>query len=225
MILWLPCFLLLVFDVKEQIWKPLTKKETEKDEYKQYGLLFHCPLFQKKLYSDYRSVNEKEESLNHNAILPIGFQPFMRCHMQYGYGIKMENEFPLQHDAIFEKLRFRHNEILSKQVYKKMKGRDLIYPHEGLSRFSDIIEKIKNSTLFSEEAFICAFNQSPYFKDQDSCRRIIQNSNILGKNMKIGRDEHPFALSRQRKRSFDRKYENFSIEKEYGIKLVKRCVL
>lgn len=36
-------------------------------------------------------------------VLPIGFQPFMRCHMQYGYGIKMIDEYPLQEDFSIEK--------------------------------------------------------------------------------------------------------------------------
>lgn len=202
------------YDHIEKCWKPLTKNETEVNENKKYGMIFHCP--QSMIY-----IKNALDLLN-ESVLPIGFQPFMRCHMQNAYGIKMDEEYPLQENISFEKLRFRHDEHLSKRVYEIMDHGRKIYPHEGLLGFEDLIDKIKLSTVFSEEAFDYAFKNNNYFKDPQKCRLIIESAKLAGKSIHIENNIHPIHISRQRKRSLNRKYENFSIEKAYGIKLYSR---
>ena len=205
----------------------MTKNETEKDESTKYGMIFHCPQWQVGLWNNTEmlldSQSEKEQILI-NSILPIGFQPFMRCHMQYGYGVKMEKEYPLQQDITFEKLRFRHNEKLSREVFEMMDQGKKIYPHEGLSNFQDVIDQVRMATIFSDEAFDYAFEKSSYFTDKDSCRGKILATEMCGKKITIEKDIHPIHVSRQRRRRLDREYANFSIEKEYGIKLMTRYV-
>ena len=103
-------------------WEPLTKKQTEKDEQHQYGMILHMPsskmilrwvyaLEKLKPWTD-EPIGKNEEGnaiygkLEHpiyrgdleNIIYPIGFQPFMRCHLQNGYGIYMRKPQPLQND-------------------------------------------------------------------------------------------------------------------------------
>ena len=207
------------WDNNTDSWKPLTRNQTEKNENTKYGLIYHCPSWQKELHNGYELTNEKGERVLDNAILPIGFQPFMRCHMQSAYGIKMLEEFPLQNDVIFEKLRFRHNEELSTWIFERMGKGKLIYPHEGLSQFNDIIQKIKGSHVFSEEAFNFAFSKNKYFTNKEQCLNKILSTNILGHSIEIGRDKHPYSLSSQRIKDFDKVYKDFSIEKEYNIKL------
>lgn len=213
------------FDQNEKKWKPLTKKETEKNESTKYGMIFHCPQWQVGLQNLTKmlldSQNEEKQILI-NSILPIGFQPFMRCHMQSGYGIKMEKEYPLQHDIAFEKLRFRHNEKLSRDVFAMMEQGKKIYPHEGLLNFQDIIDQIRIATTFSDDAFDYAFEKSNYFKDKEVCRSKIINTKLCGKNIIIEKDTHPIHVSRQRRRRLDREYAHFSIEKKYGLKLCTR---
>lgn len=131
----------------------------------------------------------------------------------------MLEEFPLQNDVVFENLRFRHNEELSTWIFERMGKGKLIYPHEGLIQFNDIIQEIKDSYVFSEEAFNFAFSKNKYFTNKEQCLNKILSTNILGHSIEIGKDKHPYSLSSQRIKEFDKVYKDFSIEKEYNIKL------
>ena len=217
------------YDGKEKRWKPLTKEMTEKSNSTKYGMIFHIPQSQVSAKSMFNitgqySSNDDEGEILNNDVLPIGFQPFMRCHMQHGYGIRMVDEYPLQEDYTFEKLRFRHSEELSKEIYERMDQGRLIYPHEGLLDLMDIIGGIQQSYIFTEDAFDYAFNKNIYFTDKNECRKVLTESSILGDKKIIIGNSHPYYLSRQRRRRLDRMYEGFSIEKEYGIKLMTRKV-
>ncbi|MBG9544614.1 hypothetical protein ABE29_18100 [Cytobacillus firmus] len=216
------------YDGTEKRWKPLTKEMTEKSEGTKYGMIFHIPQWQVSIQSMFNIAGQysssEDEKILINDVLPIGFQPFMRCHMQHGYGIKMMDEFPLQEDITFEKLRFRHSEKLSKEIYERMDQGRLIYPHEGLLDLLDVVETIKQSSTFTEDAFDYAFNKSTYYTDKTKCKKFLAESDILGNKKIIIGNTQPYHLSRQRRRRLDRMYEDFSIEKEYGIKLTTRMV-
>lgn len=160
-----------------------------------------------------------------NLIYPIGFQPFMRCSMQNGYGIYMRESRPLQKDIGFEKLRFRHSEELSKRVYDKMRGGKLIYPHEGLKKVDYFIEKIRNLTDFLEEAFRYALQRNHLFRIQDKelCRKKLENFCADGKKIHIS-PNRSWHIGRNRKKEVDDAYRNFSVENQYGIRVMKRRV-
>lgn len=235
------------WDNKEKTWKPLTKKQTEIDENHKYGMIFHMPsnrmpprwtraLNKFLVYTD-RSVGKENAGKPYydrliypkyqgeidNLIYPLGFQPFMRCHMQSGYGIYMRNPQPLQLDWEFEKLKFRHSEELSSKVFHMMKGGKLVFPHEGLKYVQHIIDQISRETSFSEQAFQYALYRSHYFKldDEDSVRNEIRNFSIAGKRIHISK-QHPWKLPFRMRQKIDRLYNNFSIEKWYGIKIMER---
>lgn len=208
-------------------WKPLTKERIEASEHTRHGMIFHIPHWQVRAASSFCDipVMNGDERFPRNNIWPIGFQPFMRCNLQYGYGINMMDEYPLQKDITFEKLRFRQSEKLSKMIFDKMQQGRLIYPHEGLSEVSDVIERIKHATVFSEESFHYAFDHSDgFFADRDECRRLLTESNILAPEKIIIQTENPYQINRQRRRMVNRMYSDFSIEKEYGIELTTRLV-
>ena len=150
------------------------------------------------------------------TILPIGFQPFMRCHMQYGHGMYMPNDYPLQSNIAFEKLKFRHNERLSEEIFYKMNKGELIYPHEGLTSLNEIINQICQATVFVEEAFEYAFERNTYFEDKTQCRLLLQKYKISDNNIEIG-NSHPFILNDEQRAKIDEMYKGFSIEKDYGI--------
>lgn len=65
----------------------INKKWNWKNEKNIYGLIYHCLLWQKELHNLNELINKKGERILDNVILPIVFQPFMRCHMQARYGI------------------------------------------------------------------------------------------------------------------------------------------
>lgn len=201
------------YDQTKNQWEPLTKDMTKRSESTKCGMIFHIGT---------QHLEKSDKKILINDILPIGFQPFMRCHMQNGYGIKMIDEYPLQEDFTFEKLRFRHSEKLSNNIYKLMQQGRLIYPHEGLLNLMDIIESIRQGSNFTEEAFDYAFENNSYFTDKDKCRKILTETAIYGNERIIIGDTHPYQLSRQRRRNLDRKYKDFSIEREYEIKLMTR---
>lgn len=227
------------FDGVCKQWKPLTKKQTEIDEEHQHGMLFRIPSYevnrrwcanQEKFYTTSAIENREDEraeslkaGLPDNLIYPIGFQPFMRCHMQNGYAIYMRDDQPLQKDRGFEKLRFRHNEDLSKWIYDKMEGGELIYPHEGLKEAAYIIESIAHETRFSEEAFLYALKRNHLYSvaDAEQCKEDLHNFVVEGKRIEIS-DKHPWKLSAGRRKIIDSLYNDFSLESYYGIKILWR---
>ena len=238
------------WDSDSNEWMPLTRKQTEIDENHQYGMIFHMPSyvmptrwldivtklqpFANEPVSDDGNGNVRYGRLDHpiyrgepdNIVYPLGFQPFMRCHMQNGYGIYMRNPFPLQNDIGFEKLRFRHSEDLSRKVFDMMHGGELIYPHEGLKEAMWIIDDIRRATRFSEEAFRYALYRSHYYRINDRERALDDLSNFIvdGKTIEII-EKHPWKLSASRRKRIDEKYQDFSIESTYGIRIMDRkCI-
>lgn len=191
---------------KFQIWtnKVIGRTEDGSDQYERLE------------YPPYRGAMD-------NLIYPLGFQPFMRCHMQNGYGIYMRAPHPLQLDIGFEKLRFRHNEKLSRDVYEMMNGGELIYPHEGLKEAEFIIDQITNLMEFSEEAFLEALYRNHYYRldDAEHCRNDLCGFSIDGKSIKVVAN-HPWRLSSGRRKRIDDVYQDFSIERDYRIILKDR---
>lgn len=215
------------WDKKEKRWKPLTKAQTELSEKTKYGMIFHMPSW----YMSQRWCFEIEKfadiskGLPNNLIYPIGFQPFMRCSMQNGYGIYMQESKPLQEDIGFEKLRFRHSEELSRRVFERMKGGELIYPHEGLNGVEFLIEQIKALTDFSEESFLYALQRSHMFrmKDKELCLQKLEAFYVDGKKITI-KPSSVWHISRDRRKMIDYDYTGFDVENFYGIHLRERKI-
>jgi hypothetical protein len=211
------------WDPSARWWRPLTKEQTEKSKQTQYGVLFHMPAWQADLQMATAVAVTSDNEEPRNVILPIGFQPFMRCQSQYAYGIYMDEPFALQDDPNFEKLRFRHSENLSRQVYDLMEGGRKVFPQDGLDEFHDVIESIRTATSFSEEAFRYAFEKNRFFNDAQELKRELANCTMFPLPVIVS-DASPFKIPRQRLRKLNRRYEGFSIEQAYGIKLTTRWV-
>lgn len=201
-------------------WHPLTKKQTEINSQTQYGVIFHTPAGVAALENMVKSTSGSDEGM----ILPIGYQPFMRCHSQYGYGMHMKTSIPLQDNLTFEKLYFRHNEKLSRDIYELMDCGRKIYPEEGLDDFQDIIDLIIHTTVFTEASFLSAIQKNNLSSQADSYRLKLEQSNICPTPIHICGKQPPYKVSRQRIRQANRKDEGFSIEENYGIHLGTRYV-
>lgn len=219
------------WDNNDKRWKPLTKKQTEIDERHKYGMIFHTPSYRikgRQLVAEEYFLNHSfysEDSPNYVAY-PIGFQPFMRCHMQNGYAMYMRKPNPLQKNIDFEKLRFRHSEELSNWIYDKMEGGKLIYPHEGLNEVDFLIKQISELTIFSKDAFKYAIerNNADLQCDEKEILNALQSFKINGKNIVI-KDKSEWHLSSGRRKKIDRLYSNFSVEEYYNIKVLRREIL
>ncbi len=229
-------------------WLPLCKEQTEVDEAHRYGMIFHMPsnrmsmrwchaLEKLQPWTDEPIENDGNGHVRYgkldyplyrgeltNIIYPLGFQPFMRCHMQNGYGIFMRNPQPLQNDYEFEKLRFRHSEKLSRKVFELMRGGELIYPHEGLKEAQFIIDTIRDATSFSEKAFNYALYRNHYYRiaDADKAREDLLHFRVDGKPI-IVTDTHPWRISSGRRKKIDAVYRDFSVQKWYGIMVLDRA--
>ena len=93
-------------------------------------------------------------------ILPIGYQPFMRCSNQYGFVLKMKNaNEDLKQNNFVRKYRFRLTPEFCKTVFDMMQQGKKIYPTDGLSDFVTEIQAIKTQTSFSRKTF------------QEACRK------------------------------------------------------
>jgi len=207
-------------------WYPLTKAQIERDDRTRYGVLFHMPSWNAMATNMFAAARSGNQSMQdkEGMILPIGYQPFMRCHSQYGYGLYMKTPAPLQENILFEKLHFPQGERLSEAVFELMEGGKKIYPREGLDDFSDVIESIKSATQFSEAAFLAALQKNQLEAQADLYRHKLENFHVDSKVIEFCGDQHPYHINRNRIRYANRRDKHFSIEKEYGIQLVSRPV-
>lgn len=203
-------FATCTYDYTKQKWRPLNKTEIETNK---YGVIFS--------QTDYMTMIANQPYKNgipQNIILPIGYQPFMRCHVQHGYGVKMDKPFPLQEDKNFKKLFFKHSEELSNSVFHQLNEGKSIYPNEGLNIFSDVIENIKTANCFNRDSFNIVFEEVHIF---DTKEKAIE---VLNKHEFSIDDENniDYGATEERISKLNEIYKNFSIEKDYGITLSTR---
>ena len=188
-------------------WEPLNHVDFNKKEESSYGVIFRKNVndFSKFLPSDLQTL----------AILPIGFQPFMRCHMQFGYAIHMDTHMNLQDDKYFEIFKFRHSEELCNFIFQRMDFGRQIYPHEGLNLMSDEIDGIKKRKIFSRDTFdfVCEDDKNCNKKELET---LLNKYNYQIKEIPIN------CFSNQRIGEVNKLYDSFDIEKTYNIKLRTR---
>lgn len=236
------------WDRTQKRWLPLTNEQTQIGEDRRYGMIYHMPSYRmtSRWSMELRKFTpSSSEVIGHtedgreiyrvydyppyrgdvdNVAYPLGFQPFMRCSMQSGYGIYMRKPYPLQRDEGFEKLRFRHSERLSRDVFEAMKGGERIYPHEGLREAEFVIDEISSATTFSEEAFQYALYRSHYYRleDRERCLEDLRAFRVNGRPVEIAGESHPWRLSAGRRKRIDEAYRDFSVERQYGIQVLDR---
>ncbi len=89
-----------------------------------------------------------------NHIMPVGYQPFARCKNQSAYMLLTSSLTPdLLLNPMFEKYRFRLDEVFCQWVYDEMDGGRKIYPNDDIPNLSHYIGKIANTRIFSKEVF------------------------------------------------------------------------
>lgn len=156
-----------------------------------------------------------------NLIYPIGFQPFMRCHMQNAYGIYMREPHPLQSDNGFTQLTFEHDDRLSLAVWEEMRQGSSIYPQEGLKQAMPVINIIKRLTRFSEDAFHEALYRNQYYRqdDEQQCRADLSTYKVDGQKIEIV-PGFPWKLDSSICEAIEDSYRDFSIKDRYGINIM-----
>jgi hypothetical protein len=196
------------YDMISKRWEPLSERDfNEKDE-TQYGVIFRR--------SATDPANFFPDELQKVVILPVGFQPFMRCAMQSAYIAMMDKSCCLQDDNMFEIFQFKHDESLCKMIFERMDHGKKIYPHEGLALMEPEINDIRSRKVFSQATFdyVC---ENDIYKSYDKSLLKLLLSNY---GYKLVNNDNTF--SGVKIASINELYKDFDIESTYGIKLRTR---
>lgn len=156
-------FACCTYDDSSHVWRPLKKEEFENQDSRsdvaklggdsRYGVLFSAP-------ADISFISKEipNTDLHFTCPTPIGYQPFMRCDHQRAYIIEAAEPYNMYLDATFAKYKIRLTEELCQWIFEKMhQGRD-IYPNEGLTTYLPVINQIKQSKEYTEEALKTAID-------------------------------------------------------------------
>lgn len=142
-------------------------------------------------------VKERKGS-NTNIIQPIGYQPLMRCHMQYGYVIPMNLAWDLRDNGFgFMTFYFKHSEKFCEEIFELLHYGEDIYPSKSTDLiFIPYFNKIKESRIFSNEAFEIIYehkHEIPFpfpdnYSRQDILDILVENKIEIGGSI-ISNDE------------------------------------
>lgn len=85
-----------------------------------------------------------------DEIIPIGYQPFMRCSCQHGYALMAPDEtYDMYKDKKFGKYRVRLTEDLCQWIFEEMDGGEKVYPNNDIPHIQKYISKINDTMEFS----------------------------------------------------------------------------
>lgn len=133
-------------------WRPLNRKDFaagsgSKDP--QYGILYRSPT---EITSMKWALSEPDSA--EEIIMPIGYQPFMRCSAQYGHMLLTKNQdYDMLQDPLFEKVRFKHDEGFCRWIFKKMDRGAKVYPLDDVPDIEPAMERICSSHVISLRSF------------------------------------------------------------------------
>ena len=116
-----------------------------------FGILYRSPTE----LSDLKwFLNRNNESSEWESVIPVGYQPFMRCSSQYAFMlIARSNSYDIYKDENFEKYRFRLTEELCNWIYNEMDCGQSIYPNADIPDISKEIESLNNINCFSKKVY------------------------------------------------------------------------
>lgn len=140
-------------------WHPLTDKDfSHRNSRKRissdcggdsrYGVLYRSP----SEITDLRWAAEPEDAA-FEMIIPVGYQPFMRCSQQHGYMLLTQPDYDLFKDKNFDKFKFRLTEELCYWIYEEMKQGSDIYPNDDVPDISLEFESLNNQKNISMDVF------------------------------------------------------------------------
>jgi len=114
-----------------------------------YGVLYRSPTE----ITDMKWALVNDEDIT-NRIIPIGYQPFMRCSAQYSYAISVKDEaYDLLEDPLFDKFRIEHDEDFCRWIFEEMDCGAKVYLHGDIPKIECYMEKIRNIHTISKKTF------------------------------------------------------------------------
>ena len=134
-------------------YKPVNKKDIE-EGFGEYAVLYRKAC----------GILMNLESLGDiDKVLPIGYQPFTRCHKQRGYFIDTALSgdivnYDLVENHGFKKLYFKRTPEFAEEIHELFDGGRDLFHDQSLKLFSDLIDQIKNANSFAEDTFNQAYD-------------------------------------------------------------------
>jgi hypothetical protein len=153
-----------------------------------------------------------------SKVMPIGYQPFMRCSFQCGYTLRTDYRYDMYKDSTFEKFRIRLTAELCEMIYDKMEQGQKIYPHDGLYECEDILENIRNTKSF------CLCDLEP------TCKQFWPDAPVVYIRQKLESEgfkfnEYEKEYSPKRIRRLNGKWNKVNFRDLYGFSLQFRPII
>ena len=147
------------YDYNAKNWRPLKYSEFAEIDSRmhiaklggdsRYGVLYRSPTE----LMDYKWLTDRHDALFGN-IIPVGYQPFMRCSSQHGYMLMVkEPKYDMMKAGWFHKFRFRLDEDLCQWIFDTMEQGNKIYPHNDVPEMEQYMERIKTCKAISRTNF------------------------------------------------------------------------
>lgn len=140
-------------------WRPLTSKHIARADSRKhvfrlggdsrYGMLYRYKIE----LDDIHWALDKPEDID-GEIIPVGYQPFMRCKSQYAYTLFNQNtDYDLYKDRRFEKYKFLLTEEFCEQIYEEMDKGKAIYPDTDVPDITGYLKRIDSSKVIPKDIF------------------------------------------------------------------------
>lgn len=113
-----------------------------------YGVIYRCPAE----ITDLQWCNDGEKNA-FGIIIPVGFQPFMRCSCQHAYMLLTRHDDDLLFDKRFDKFKFRLTAEICNWIYEEMDRGNKIYPQADVPDISKEIEAHNRQKAISDHVF------------------------------------------------------------------------
>lgn len=154
------------------------------------------------------------ESQEPNPVLPIGYQPFMRCAGQYGYMLFGDREYNLVEDNRFARYTFVQEDGLSLDIFNKCRGGASVFPLDGSDLIAMIAFRVNGLRRFS----LATLHESGI--DEDDARLLEKDGVSFCEEDDLG-----LVAKEEEINEFNRQYREFDFERYYGIKLRTRRII
>lgn len=136
-------------------WRPMEKRDfmymqgDTKEKDSRYGVLYRTPTE----ITDMKWALSNDEAVT-DLIVPIGYQPFMRCSAQHGYMLYVRDEtYDLLKDPLFDKFRIEHDEDFCRWIFDEMGHGTKVYPHDDIPKMENYMAAIRSTHTISQTTF------------------------------------------------------------------------
>lgn len=135
-------------------WKPLAKSDFEHRDSRphisrgggdsRYATLFrtHADL------SDMRWLVQGDAGSTQGLVVPVGYQPFMRCSAQTGYMVEVPPGYDMKADPLYETICIKLSEDFTHWIWEEMGRGEDVYPNVDVPRIDWLAQTLNGRRSF-----------------------------------------------------------------------------